>query len=142
MATARLRRVEYKCPETLNKYTSITTEWKPRPGVIAWLYFSRWRIEKVFDVFERKLGQDNAWVTDEHDKNAAPCQPEFICMGYSILLFMQSVLATRAGIKDLKSEEKRRMTTGHRRSYIVLGENLELGSKGVEGEFPPFASKR
>ena len=115
---ALLRRVEYKCPETLHKYTFITTERKLRPGVVAWLYFSRWRIEKVFDVFEQKLGQDKAWVTDEHDKNANPCQPEFICMGYNILLFMQAVLAAEAGIEDRKSEEKRRKEIEGRRREV------------------------
>lgn len=104
----RLRQVEYKCPESQIKYTFITTERKLRPGVIAWLYFSRWRIEKVFNVFEQKLGENKAWVTDIHSEGVSPCQPEFICMGYNILVFMQAILETEANIKDRMSEEKRR----------------------------------
>ena len=113
-----LRMVVYKCPETGEKYRFITTERKLRPGVIAWLYFMRWRIEKVFDVFERKLGQNKAWSAEEPADGARPCQADLICMGYNILLFVQVVLEADAGIKDIKSEEKREKELEERRIKV------------------------
>jgi len=115
-----LRVVVYRCPEAGEKYRCITTEQKLRPGVIAWLYFMRWRIEKVFDVFERKLGEDKAWSTDDPANGARPCQSEFICIAYNILLFVQAVLATDAGISDIKSAGKREKELARRQREVEM----------------------
>jgi len=123
-----LRMITYKCPETGEKYEFITTERKLRPGVVAWLYFMRWRIEKVFDVFEQKLGQKKAWSADESADGARPCQADLICMGYNILLFVQTVLEADAGIKDIKSAEKREKELAERR-IKVEEHNAEVAAK-------------
>ena len=123
-----LRMVTYRCPESGELYEFITTERKLRPGVIAWLYFMRWRIEKVFDVFEQKLGQKKAWVTDTPANSARPCQAGFICMAYNILLFVQTLLREDAGVTDVKSAEKREKELEERQSKVEA-HNVEVEAK-------------
>ena len=123
-----LRMINYKCAETGEKYEFITTDRKLRPGVIAWLYFMRWRIEKVFDVLEQKLGQNKAWSADKPADGVRPCQADLICMGYNILLFVQAVLEADAKIKDVKSAEKREKELEERR-IKVEAHNAEVVDK-------------
>jgi hypothetical protein len=104
---AALRMVTYKCPETRKTYNFITTERSLRPGVIAWLYRARWRVEKVFDVMEQKLGQDKAWHSSGLDDGIRSCQADFICMGYNILHLIEILLAAEAGIENRKAQDKR-----------------------------------
>lgn len=48
-----VRIIEYIDPETAEKMTFYTTLGNEvRPGVVCWLYFLRWKIEKVFDCFK------------------------------------------------------------------------------------------
>ena len=53
-----MRIIEYIDPETGEEMTFFTTiNRKIFPGVICWLYFLRWRIEKSFDCFKNSLGE-------------------------------------------------------------------------------------
>lgn len=59
---ANLRRIVYRDPATGERFVFITTELSLRPGVIALLYFLRWKIEKAYDVYKNKLHQQKAWA--------------------------------------------------------------------------------
>ena len=51
-----MRIISYIDPESGDEMTFYTTLGKEiRPGVICWLYFLRWRIEKVFDSFKNSF---------------------------------------------------------------------------------------
>ena len=51
-----IRVIEYIDPETEEKIIFYSTLDKSvRPGVISWLYFLRWKIEKVFDCFKKLI---------------------------------------------------------------------------------------
>lgn len=58
-----LSQITYKDPETNLIYTFITS--LPStfpPGLIAWLYFKRWTIEKSFDTTKNDLKEKQAWA--------------------------------------------------------------------------------
>jgi hypothetical protein len=50
-----LRRVTYRDPATGTEYTYLTNLLTLPPGLIAYLYKSRWDVEKVFDEKKNKL---------------------------------------------------------------------------------------
>jgi hypothetical protein len=61
-SNAMLRRIGYTDPASGENYVFVTTcPPQIRPGLIAMLYFLRWKIEKVYDVFKNKLKSRKAW---------------------------------------------------------------------------------
>jgi hypothetical protein len=55
--------VDYRDPETGQRYQFLSSLPDTfRPGLIAWLYFLRWKIEKLYDTFKNKLHQTKAWA--------------------------------------------------------------------------------
>lgn len=60
-----MRVVRYRDPESGTKYEFLTTVEDLPPGLIALIYLSRWRIEKVFDTAKNKLGETKAWAVGE-----------------------------------------------------------------------------
>jgi hypothetical protein len=61
-STAALRRIRYRDPASGETFVFVTT-CPPaiRPGLVALLYFLRWKIEKVYDVSKNKLKVRKAW---------------------------------------------------------------------------------
>jgi len=60
--------VDYQDPETGEEYSFITSLQPDfKPGLISWLYFKRWNIEKSFDTFKNDLKETKAWA---HGMNA------------------------------------------------------------------------
>ena len=74
-----------------------------RPGVIAYLYFLRWRIEKSFDTFKNDFHEAKAWAGGQ---NAQIMHSSFIAMAYNLNRFILSVLEQVHGIRDQKVERK------------------------------------
>ncbi len=61
-----MRMVRYRDPETGTTYEFLTSVMDIEPGLIAVLYLTRWRIEKVFDTTKNKLeeakvGRSEKW---------------------------------------------------------------------------------
>lgn len=56
-----------------------------RPGLICWLYFRRWRIDKVFDCFKNAFEMTKAWATKNR---ATQIQAHFICLVYNFIQFL------------------------------------------------------
>lgn len=79
---AAMRRVRYQDPATGEEFSFITTCKHLRPGVIALLYFLRWKIEKVYDVFKNKLKSRKAWGVGD---NAALLQAHFMALLHNLL---------------------------------------------------------
>jgi hypothetical protein len=81
-----LRRITYRCPETDNIYVFITNlSVNIRPGAIAFLYKCRWNIEKTYNTFKHKLGEQRAWAVTPVAKTA---QANFICLAYNLSLIL------------------------------------------------------
>lgn len=97
--------VDYVDPETGQMYQFLTTlnPDEIRPGVIAYLYFLRWRIEKSFDTFKSDFRETKAWAGG---KDAQIMHSSFIAMAYNLTRFLLSVLEKNHGIHDEKVERK------------------------------------
>jgi len=98
------RIIDYMDPETGELITFYTTlGHKIRPGVICWLYFLRWKIEKVFDVFKNALGERKAWATGA---NPIQIQGHSICIIYNFIQFLSEAIQEEYQCTDKKAENK------------------------------------
>ena len=100
----QMRLIQYADPETGICYQFLTTDMELRPGVIAWLYLLRWRIEKVFDTSKNKLEETKAWVTGEV---ARQIQGHFLALTHNLLVLFRGFLESDFGIREEKLEDKR-----------------------------------
>lgn len=85
---AAFRFIDYKDPETGNTYQFYTSNMDLDPGLIAWLYFKRWTIEKTYDTSKNSFCEQKAWATGEC---ALKIQAHLICMVYNILRFINEI---------------------------------------------------
>lgn len=97
--------VDYVDPETGEMYQFLTTlnPDEIRPGVIAYLYFLRWRIEKSFDTFKNDFRETKAWAGGQ---DAQIMHSSFIAMAYNLTRFLLSALEQNHDIYDKKVERK------------------------------------
>jgi hypothetical protein len=98
-----IQRVIYQCPITEEKFSFITSLSNIPPGLIAYLYKTRWDIEKIFDQVKNKMAEKKAWATSSTAKNM---QAQFICMAHNLLLQLEKHLK-KLGVED-HGENKRR----------------------------------
>jgi hypothetical protein len=101
----KMRLIQFADPETGICYQFLTTDLELRPGVIAWLYLLRWRIEKVFDTSKNKLEETKAWANGEV---AHQIQGHFLALTHNLLVLFRGLLESNFGMRDQKVEEKRR----------------------------------
>ena len=106
-SNAALRRIRYRDPSTNEPFVFVTTCNSLRPGLIALLYFMRWKIEKVYDVFKNKLKSNKAWAVGE---TAALIQAHFMTLLHNLLTVLLARLEDN-GLHELKLEagETRRL---------------------------------
>lgn len=96
--------VHFRDPETGQRYQFLSSLPETfRPGLIAWLYLLRWKIEKLYDTFKNKLHQTKAWA---NSAAASAIRPLFISMTYNLLLWLQHRLHADFGIADEKVARK------------------------------------
>lgn len=94
-------------PITGKDFVFITTCEHLRPGLVALLYFLRWKIEKVYDVFKNRLKVTKAWGTGE---TAALMQAHFVALLHNLLTLLLARLE-QTGIcetKVTKRQQQRR----------------------------------
>lgn len=96
--------VSFRDPETQQRYRFLSSLPETfRPGLIAWLYLLRWKIEKLYDTFKNKLHQTKAWA---NSPAAAAIRPLLLSMTYNLLLWLQHRLRVDFGIADEKVARK------------------------------------
>lgn len=99
-----LRIIDYIDPETGDEMTFYTTlDSKIRPGVICWLYFLRWKIEKVFDCFKNALCERKAWAVGT---NSMQIQGHCISIVYNFIHFLSETIQNQHDCVDIKAERK------------------------------------
>ena len=99
-----MRIIEYVDPETGEEMTFYSTlENNIRPGLICWLYFLRWRIEKIFDCFKNSFKMIKAWATKSR---AIQIQGHFICLVYNFVQFLSEKTKKQGSCEDEKAEKK------------------------------------
>jgi hypothetical protein len=103
--------IDYKDPETGEKYSFITNDETLRPGTVAYLYRIRWRIEKAFDVLKNKLFEKKAWAESETSKEM---QAHFIAFSYNLMLFIERFITNDIDA-EMKVEAKRKKALEYRR---------------------------
>lgn len=102
-----IRRVTLLRPETGEEMVFLTNlPYKIPPGVIAHLYFMRWKIEKSFDEIKNKLYEQKAWAKSLVAKKM---QAGFNVLAYNLARLMSQDIE-ELGIKDevnIKKRERR-----------------------------------
>ena len=84
-------------------YRFVTNLSNVSPGLIAYLYKTRWDIEKIFDEVKNKLSEKKAWATSDTAKSM---QAQFICLAHNLMLIFEDRLK-KPGV-DNEIENKRR----------------------------------
>jgi hypothetical protein len=97
------RIIEYTDPEKGGKYQFVCTVDHIEPGLVAWLYFLRWRIEKSFDNLKNDLLEQKAWATGE---NGLMVQSSVISMLYNFMRLVKEFLHSEEGLVDEKVDKK------------------------------------
>ena len=96
--------VDFRDPETGQRYRFLSSLPDTfRPGLMAWLYLLRWKIEKLYDTFKNKFHQTKAWA---NSPAAAAIRPLLVSMTYNLLLWLQHRLRVDFGIADDKVARK------------------------------------
>ena len=104
------------------------------PGVLAWLYKTRWDIEKSFDEIKNKLGEQKAWGSSATAKSM---QAQFICLTLNLLHLLEHELKEKEGIVN-EAEDKRRekrlglVREGLKKAGAVLPKALELVQRSTQ----------
>ena len=103
---AVLRRVTFKDILSGEVYEFLTNvlDKNVAPGLIAFLYRSRWGIEKSFDEFKNKLGEQKAWASSGTAKGM---QAQFLCLTMNLLTLLEHQLATQEDIRNRPEEQRR-----------------------------------
>lgn len=97
------RKIVYVDPETEVERIYLTSVFDVPPGLIAYLYLWRWKIEKVFNTFKSGLGEVKAWA---NGKVAVDTQASLTAMAYNILLATQDISLLQEGVSDEKVQKK------------------------------------
>jgi hypothetical protein len=102
-AGVTMHRVVYKCPISGDTYRFVTSLTTVPPGIIAYLYKTRWDIEKIFDQVKNKLVEKKAWATSD---TAKKMQAQFVCIAHNLMLIFERCLE-KEGVEN-KIEDNRR----------------------------------
>ena len=119
-----MHRIVYKCPISGDIYHFVTSLSTIPPGLIAYLYRTRWDIEKIFDQVKNKLAEKKAWATSDIAKEM---QANFVCIAHNLMLILEGCIE-KEGISN-EIENNRR----NERLKKVLA-----NSKAVNKTLPDF----
>lgn len=99
-----LRRITYLDPVGGKTYRFLTNEFTIPPGLLAFLYKSRWDVEKLYDVFKNKLRETKAWGKTDEAKSQ---QAHFIAMAHNLIRILEEVLRREEGIENQTALRRR-----------------------------------
>ena len=99
-----MRIIRYRDPESGVNYEFLTSVMDLEPGLIALLYLSRWRIEKLFDTTKNKLEETKSWAVGPV---AQEIRAHLVALTHNLLVLLRGELAREHGIREEKVEQKR-----------------------------------
>lgn len=99
-----LRRIGYQDPASGIIFSFITNEMTLSPGIIAFLYYMRWNVEKLFDEFKNSLYERKAWSATENGKIQ---QANLLAMAHNLMILTEHDLKHNHGIEDQKVKDKK-----------------------------------
>ena len=118
-----MRFVQYTDPETKETYRFITTVEDLPPGLIAWLYFKRWTIEKSFDNLKNDLYERKAWASGE---NALQIQAQCTVMAYNFIRLINSIV-----VDLFDEEEKQKFNSKYNKQIIKREEKAKKKGRNI-----------
>lgn len=118
-AGVTMHRVVYKCPISGEIYHFVTSLSTIPPGLIAYLYRTRWDIEKIFDQVKNKLAEKKAWATSHIAKEM---QAQFVCIAHNLMLILEGCIE-KEGINN--EIENNRRNKRHKKALA----NSKAGNK-------------
>ncbi len=122
-----MRRVHFCNPEDGCEYEFLTTETNLEPGLISWLYFMRWKIEKRFDTFKNKLCEKKGWATG---KTAQEIQARICNCTHNLLEVLLKLFELTFGIQEYKLFEKRKKHLEDRKEEArINGQKVHVNHK-------------
>lgn len=98
------RIIRYRDPESGVDYEFLTSVKDLEPGLIAVLYLTRWRIEKLFDTTKNKLEETKAWAVGPV---AQEIRAHLVALTHNLLVLLRRKLEQEQGIREEKVEQKR-----------------------------------
>ncbi|MBN1470592.1 MAG: transposase [Syntrophaceae bacterium] len=102
-AGVTMHRVVYQCPISGEVYRFVTSLSTVPPGIIAYLYKTRWDIEKIFDQIKNKLAENKAWATSE---TAKKMQAQFVCIAHNLMLIMEGFIEKEGVRNDIENSRR------------------------------------
>ncbi len=99
-----MRMVRYRDPESGVDYEFLTSVMDLEPGLIAVLYLTRWRIEKLFDTTKNKLEETKSWAVGPV---AQETRAHLAALTHNLLVLLRGKLERGHGIREEKVERKR-----------------------------------
>jgi hypothetical protein len=92
------------------------------PGALAFLYRMRWNIEKSFDEFKNKLGENKAWASSP---TAKTMQAQFMCLSANLLTLFEHQMSVGEKITN-EPEIKRRAQRLEQAREMAREQNTHL----------------
>jgi hypothetical protein len=102
-AGVMMHRVVYKCPISGETYNFVTSLSAIPPGLIAYLYRTRWDIEKIFDQVKNKLSEKKAWATSNIAKEM---QAQFVCIAHNLMLILEGCIEKEGIINNIENNRR------------------------------------
>jgi hypothetical protein len=133
-AGVTMHRVVYQCPISGKVYRFVTSLSTVPPGIIAYLYKTRWDIEKIFDQIKNKLSENKAWATSETAKRM---QAQFVCIVHNLMLILEGCIE-KEGIGN-KLENSRR---SKRLEKALAGSRISIDKLPAFFKQPKRATQR
>lgn len=99
-----MRIIRYRDPESGVDYEFLTSVKDLEPGLIAVLYLSRWRIEKLFDTTKNKLEETKGWGVGPVVQET---RAHLVALTHNLLVLLRGELERCHGIREEKVERKR-----------------------------------
>jgi hypothetical protein len=125
-----MRRITYHDPESGRTFQYLTNviDSDVLPGVLAFLYKIRWNLEKSFDEFKNKLGEQKAWATTPTAKSM---QAQFLCLTLNLLHLLDHDLEKNEGIHNKPEKERRakrleKAKASAAKAGLILPKTVEL----------------
>lgn len=100
-----VHRVVYNCPLSGETYGFVTSLTDVAPGLIAYLYKSRWDIEKIFDQVKNKLAEKKAWATSDTAKSM---QAQFVCLAHNLMLILEQCLKKEGVVNEIENNRRQK----------------------------------
>lgn len=126
----KMRRITYHDPESGRTFEYLTNviDSMVIPGVLAFLYKIRWNLEKSFDEFKNKLGEQKAWATTATAKSM---QAQFLCLTLNLLHLLDHDLEKNEGIYNAPERKRRakrlaQVKASVAKAGLILPKTVEL----------------